>query len=89
MAGFLLYRIHSISGTIEENTEDMSTYYRCILLAGPSEKGQELLSKVNAGEELTLSLIHISGHGEAARIQGVPGKADGETEGGGLIWNLS
>ena len=29
------------------------------------------------------------GHGEAARIQGVPGKADGETEGGGLIWNLS
>ena len=36
-------------GTIE----DMSTYYRCILLAGPSEKGQELLSKVNAGEELT------------------------------------
>ena len=40
-------------GTIEENTEDMSTYYRCILLAGPSEKGQELLSKVNAGEELT------------------------------------
>ena len=40
-------------GTIEENTEDMSTYYRCILLAGPSEKGQELLSKFNAGEELT------------------------------------
>ena len=40
-------------GTIEENTEDMSTYYRCILLAGPSEKGQELLFKVNAGEELT------------------------------------
>lgn len=40
-------------GTIEENAEDMSTYYRCILLAGPSEKGQELLSKVNAGEELT------------------------------------
>ena len=40
-------------GTIEENTEDMSTYYRCILLAGPSEKGQELLSKVNAGEQLT------------------------------------
>ena len=39
-------------GTIEENTEDMSTYYRCILLAGPSEKGQELLSKVNAGDDL-------------------------------------
>ena len=40
-------------GTIEENTKDMSTYYRCIILAGPSEKGQELQAKVNAGEELT------------------------------------
>ena len=40
-------------GTIEENTEDMSTYYRCILLAGPTEKGQELLDKVNNGQELT------------------------------------
>ena len=40
-------------GTIEENTDEMSTYYRCIILAGPSEKGQELLAKVNAGEELT------------------------------------
>lgn len=40
-------------GTIEENTQDMRTYYRCILLAGPSEKGQALLAKVNNGEELT------------------------------------
>ena len=40
-------------GTIEENTDDMSTYYRCIVLAGPTEKGQELLAKVNNGEELT------------------------------------
>ena len=40
-------------GTIEENTKDMSTYYRCIILAGPTEKGQELLTKVNNGEELT------------------------------------
>ena len=40
-------------GTIEENTDKMSTYYRSILLAGPSEKGQELLAKVNNGEELT------------------------------------
>ena len=30
-------------GTIEENTDDMTTYYRCIVLAGPTEKGQELL----------------------------------------------
>ncbi len=40
-------------GTIEENTEEMSTYYRSIILAGPSEKGQELIRKVNDGEELT------------------------------------
>ena len=36
-------------GTIEENTQDMTTYYRSIILAGPSAKGQELLKKVNAG----------------------------------------
>lgn len=40
-------------GTIEENTEDMSTYYRCIVLAGPSEKGRALAEKVEQGEELT------------------------------------
>lgn len=40
-------------GTIEENTEEMSTYYRCILLAGPTEKGQALVDKVNSGQELT------------------------------------
>ena len=40
-------------GTIEENTDSMSTYYRSILLAGPSEKGQALISKVNNGEEIT------------------------------------
>ena len=40
-------------GTIEENTQDMSTYYRCIILAGPSEKGRALAAKVNSGEPLT------------------------------------
>ena len=40
-------------GTIEESTDEMSTYYRSIILAGPSEKGQALLEKVNNGEELT------------------------------------
>lgn len=29
------------------------TYYRSIIIAGPSAKGQELAAKVNAGEELT------------------------------------
>lgn len=40
-------------GKVEQNTEDMSTYYRSILLAGPSEKGRALTEKVMNGEELT------------------------------------
>lgn len=31
----------------------LSEYYRCIILAGPSEKGRALAAKVNAGEKLT------------------------------------
>ena len=46
-------------GTIEENTEGMSTYYRCILLAGPSEKGQELLSKVPLTSSFSSSTTRI------------------------------
>lgn len=33
--------------------DDLAEYYRCIILAGPSAKGQELAAKVNAGEQLT------------------------------------
>ena len=40
-------------GTPGAYTGDMSTYYRSIILAGPSDKGQELLAKVNNGETLT------------------------------------
>lgn len=40
-------------GTIEEESGELANSYRSILLAGPSEKGQELLAKVNNGEELT------------------------------------
>ncbi len=40
-------------GTLEENTTDTSTYYRCIILAGPSEKGRALAEKLQRGEELT------------------------------------
>lgn len=40
-------------GALEQNTRDMSTYYRSILLAGPSETGQALLTKVTNGEALT------------------------------------
>ena len=34
-------------------TDEQVTYYRALILAGPSEKGQELADKVNSGEELT------------------------------------
>jgi phosphonate transport system substrate-binding protein len=34
-------------------TDKQATYYRSLLLAGPSEKGQALAAKVNNGEELT------------------------------------
>ncbi len=40
-------------GTLEQETGEKAMSYRSILLAGPSKKGQELIAKVNAGEELT------------------------------------
>lgn len=36
-----------------EPTDEQVTYYRSILIAGPSEKGRELADKVNSGEDLT------------------------------------
>lgn len=33
--------------------ENQVVYYRALMIAGPSDKGQELAAKVNAGEELT------------------------------------
>ncbi|WP_208589513.1 phosphate/phosphite/phosphonate ABC transporter substrate-binding protein [Gracilibacillus suaedae] len=36
-----------------EPSEEQVTYYRALMIAGPSEKGQELANKVNNGEELT------------------------------------
>lgn len=36
-----------------ENTDEQVAYYRSLIIAGPSEKGQELAAKVNAGEKLT------------------------------------
>ncbi|WP_346025091.1 phosphate/phosphite/phosphonate ABC transporter substrate-binding protein [Alkalibacterium indicireducens] len=36
-----------------EATDEQVTYYRSILIAGPSEKGRELADKINSGEELT------------------------------------
>ena len=36
-----------------EPTTEQVTSYRALIIAGPSEKGQELAAKVNAGEELT------------------------------------
>lgn len=36
-----------------EPTDEQVTYYRSLLIAGPSETGRELAEKVNNGEELT------------------------------------
>ena len=36
-----------------EASDKQVTSYRALMIAGPSEKGQELAAKVNAGEELT------------------------------------
>lgn len=36
-----------------KKVEDQVTFYRGLVLAGPSEKGKELAAKVNAGEKLT------------------------------------
>ena len=40
-----------------ENTDNKVKYYRSLVIAGPSEKGQELAAKINNGEELTLEDI--------------------------------
>lgn len=40
-------------GKATENTTDQVTYYKALVVAGPSAKGQELAAKVNAGEKLT------------------------------------
>ena len=44
-------------GKATEPTTNQVTYYRSLLVAGSSEKGQALLEKVNKGEELTLEDI--------------------------------
>nr|WP_255770867.1 phosphate/phosphite/phosphonate ABC transporter substrate-binding protein [Oceanobacillus alkalisoli] len=36
-----------------EDSDEQTTSYRALIIAGPSEKGQELSEKVNNGEELT------------------------------------
>ena len=36
-----------------EASDKQVTFYRALMIAGPSEKGRELADKVNAGEELT------------------------------------
>ena len=41
-----------------ENTDNKVKYYRSLVIAGPSEKGQELAAKVNNGEKLTLEEHH-------------------------------
>ncbi len=40
-------------GKATEQTDEQVTYYRSLIIAGPSEKGQELSNKVNSGKDLT------------------------------------
>ena len=40
-------------GKATEATKDQATSYRSLIIAGPSEKGQELAAKINSGEALT------------------------------------
>ena len=40
-----------------ENTNNKVKYYRSLVIAGPSEKGQKLAAKINNGENLTLDDI--------------------------------
>lgn len=40
-------------GKPTEPTEEQVTFYRALLIAGPSEKGQALIKKVNDGQKLT------------------------------------
>lgn len=40
-----------------ENTDNKVKYYRSLVIAGPSEKGQELATKINNGEQLTVEDI--------------------------------
>lgn len=46
-----------------ENVSDLVTFYRALIIAGPSEKGQELAEKVNNGEELTFDDINSASWG--------------------------
>ncbi|MBC5637986.1 PhnD/SsuA/transferrin family substrate-binding protein [Ornithinibacillus sp. BX22] len=41
-----------------EASEEQVTYYRALMIAGPSEKGQALAEKVNNGEELTFEDVN-------------------------------
>ncbi|MGL5675223.1 MAG: PhnD/SsuA/transferrin family substrate-binding protein [Cellulosilyticaceae bacterium] len=45
-------------GLPTEGTEDKAVSYRALIIAGPSEKGQALAAKVNAGEALTWEEIN-------------------------------
>lgn len=46
-----------------EPISDHVTFYRALIIAGPSEKGQELAEKVNNGEELTLEELNEASWG--------------------------
>ena len=49
-----------------ENTDKQVTYYRALVIAGPSAKGQELAAKINNGEKLTLEDVQGATWGVSA-----------------------
>ena len=49
-----------------ENNENQVTYYRALVIAGPSAKGQELAAKINNGEKLTLEDVQGATWGVSA-----------------------
>ena len=53
-------------GLATEATDDQVTYYRSLIVAGPSEKGQAIAEKVNNGEELTWEDVNDANWGVAS-----------------------
>ena len=53
-------------GKATEPTTEQVTYYRALIIAGPSEKGKALAEKINNGEEVTILNNFTSSYGATA-----------------------
>lgn len=54
------------NGSPTEKTSNQVTYYRALIISGPSERGQALAKKVNNGEKLTLDELQAANWGTAS-----------------------